>query len=425
MRGCSGYLCAGRSRCVSMHKQYFCISLLFVIVCTDSSLIHLKRNERRLLQASTIPTCTVISGQCGCSVLSQYSSVSASSSYSPHLPVHAIDGNMGTVWHSNTATGDHWWRLSFASIVSFSGGILQDKIEPARMKNFEIWVGNDTSFPGTNQLCYTSSNAGPFTNGVLFYEAFSCALAGSNLFVARRSSTNYFQIDEAQFYKSSGISGQEVSNGVCLCANGTGLINGACVQCPVGTNSINGLCTITPYAMTCPSKASNVKYSILSGQKQVEFNSLSAVKPNIASNFQVALTVKLLAPPGSGFGEVIKFSTAVGDCCTYQQRIMVLHFQGSSPRFSSGGGDYNTDFTVTMNPINIKQIYSFVFVIDEWTTKIYIDGILLNTISDPKPYRSPQSNVNVWTRGDLVAYSTVNATVGDISLYTCQCTTGY
>jgi hypothetical protein len=214
-------------------------------------------NRRKLLaweEPSRATKCMVINGICGCSVLDKCRVLSASSWIHSGASYDKIyDGIVGEgyTYLSALTSGDAWVRVSCPN-TTFLGGLLEVKYSPVRMSNFEVWVGEDMAFPGTNTKCYNSVATVPSTMQTYYGETFACQQKGSYMYIAKRNiNSNYFEIGEGQFYESFGVAGQIVYDNTCVCPAGQGVYNGQCSVCPAGFLLENGVCSICPLGMIC------------------------------------------------------------------------------------------------------------------------------------------------------------------------------
>ena len=133
----------------------------------------------------------------------------------PHQPYRSNDGDMGTLFLSG-AFDSHWLQFSASTSLRLIGGVAANNNEPSRLGNFSIYAGSDTTFPGSNTLCYKSSSSS------VSYESFTCPapLQGTNYYIARLDipGSGFMEITEIYFYASSGVSGQVISaNGKIVC----------------------------------------------------------------------------------------------------------------------------------------------------------------------------------------------------------------
>jgi hypothetical protein len=151
-------------------------------------------------------------------------------------------------WSSVASTSYRWVRFGVSQPQKFNGGVLQSWHDPFRVRDFEVWVGNDTvnAFPGMNVRCYKSttfippSGNYPIGNFWLFKETFSCATNQSESFIwiAKTGFINndhYFQFDSVKFYVESGIPPSDPNR---------------CAVCPVNstlsTTGTSGVCRCHP-----------------------------------------------------------------------------------------------------------------------------------------------------------------------------------
>ena len=84
--------------------------------------------------------------------------MSASDSYGKlFAPELAVDESILTGWHS-LGGSSAWWRIDFQTVRWISRGWIHNTMwkNLQRFAGFKIWVGVDSSFPGTNTLKYTS-----------------------------------------------------------------------------------------------------------------------------------------------------------------------------------------------------------------------------------------------------------------------------
>ena len=122
------------------------------------------------------------------------------------LPSYAMDriwapqGNTVNVqyWQSATNTNLNWLRVDLGSRVYVPGGICYTWINNQRARKFEIWIGSDTTFPGTNFKCYQSQSDAPAI------ENFTCNANGRYLYYARTdpSISEYLSLGEWWVYTS-------------------------------------------------------------------------------------------------------------------------------------------------------------------------------------------------------------------------------
>jgi hypothetical protein len=98
------------------------------------------------------------------------------------MSVLPVDGDRTTLWASNgqDVTGYIWWRMDFQTQRTFSKVVMwNNPANSGNMGYFQIWIGSDASFPGTNQRVYTSPNA-----NVIVSEAVPVSGSGRYLYIA-------------------------------------------------------------------------------------------------------------------------------------------------------------------------------------------------------------------------------------------------
>jgi len=108
------------------------------------------------------------------------STKTAASAFDGNFPIGAENHTFTQYWQSNSISAPAWLRLDLSIVRHVAGGYVYNWLNPAHLSGFEIWIGDDTNFPGTNRRCYLSSGAG--TN---YYESFYCGGKGRYLFFAR------------------------------------------------------------------------------------------------------------------------------------------------------------------------------------------------------------------------------------------------
>lgn len=121
--------------------------------------------------------------------------MSAYSTFGGWLVQSAVDGTLGNTWHSGGAdpvTGYNWWRIDFQTQKYVSRGTIWNGVgNTDRMDHFQIWVGDDGTFPGTNRLTYYSPST------LVTSEAYTSNAFGRYLYVACNSS-QYLRIGEIE-----------------------------------------------------------------------------------------------------------------------------------------------------------------------------------------------------------------------------------
>ena len=267
--------------------------------------------SRKLLQ-SLPPNCAIINNLCGCNIYTGPPTALGLSGgslvlndifggmYGPHPPDAANDGDLSTLFLSGSFDS-HWLQFSESSGSKLIGGVAIDNFSPSRLANFQIFVGNDNNFPGTNALCYASPSSS------VSYESFACSapLQGSYYYIARQNipGQGYLEVTEIYFYSSSGVAYQSVSadGNSCLCPPGTTVVGGACTCSIAGTVLSNGVCicqtgsynsgsscTICPANSYCPSGATSPTScgnGLISSQGSSSF--LSCQSPQIYVNISI------------------------------------------------------------------------------------------------------------------------------------------
>ena len=98
-----------------------------------------------------------------------------------------------TGYHSNDnalPVGEYkWWRIDFVSRYWISNGAIT-AFWADRLTGFQIWIGDDDVFPGTNKLKYISTTLNPPS------ETFGIGGFGRYLYVANNRSDNYLMFAE-------------------------------------------------------------------------------------------------------------------------------------------------------------------------------------------------------------------------------------
>ena len=93
-----------------------------------------------------------------------------------------VDGDITTIWRSNgqdPASGYIWWQMDFQTQQHFLQGVIRnDVLYIDRMDHFQIWIGDDAVFPGSNTQVYYSPNTNIVT------ETFAVKGVGRYLYVA-------------------------------------------------------------------------------------------------------------------------------------------------------------------------------------------------------------------------------------------------
>ena len=77
-----------------------------------------------------------------------------------------------SVWKSFVTTGTAWVSVHNGQSTRWSGGVVLAYERPDKLKNFEVWIGDDTNVPGTNKLCYKSTTkiiSSSFIMGIIEY----------------------------------------------------------------------------------------------------------------------------------------------------------------------------------------------------------------------------------------------------------------
>ena len=105
----------------------------------------------------------------------------------------AVDGNKGTIYNAASATNHlwNWWRIDFMVQRQITDGIIWGlKGYTDRLKDFQVWIGDDVQFPGSNRLVYVSKSPSPLQ------ESFQCYDTGRYLYIARNEPYSFFTILE-------------------------------------------------------------------------------------------------------------------------------------------------------------------------------------------------------------------------------------
>lgn len=180
-------------------------------------------------------TCTNVSEYCGCLMDLSTASVTASSSWSGSYPAwKAVDGvATDSVWRSSSG-GVQYIQVALAQVAYVMAGVLfpgSEDPDGHPSSKFQIFVGNDSTFPGDNVHCYN------YTNPLLLKTLFTCGVAGSNIFVARTDPNiaGVFSIVDISFYESN----QQVCRDgetyeSSACTSSTDRVCSPCMSCGAG-----------------------------------------------------------------------------------------------------------------------------------------------------------------------------------------------
>ena len=237
-----------------------------------------KNIGRRLLAPQDEPSkklqCAMINGVCGCSIFPRCQTLRVSSTIADdqnYRKEKIFDGMVGhgNMWYSAATTGPAWASLSCPNTF-FLGGFLEAKYTPAKLAGFQIWVGSDPNFPGTNTRCYQSTATASGMH-VYYSEFFNCSRQGSYIYVVKPNLVgDSLEIGEGQFYEPSTISGQVIINNICSCPiSGQVVINQSCA-CPLYSNLANNTCS-------CPANSilNNTTCQCLNSQQTIVNNKCS------------------------------------------------------------------------------------------------------------------------------------------------------
>jgi hypothetical protein len=176
--------------------------------------------------------CDVFDGMPGCS---DTGTLTALSDYGgTWVPASAMDrtfdctvGGVGpTFYHSAGQVATQWVKLDLGVSKTVVGVVTWTWTNRARNRKYEIWVGDDPNFPGTNTMCYKSPSSNPS------YERPTCGEFGRYVYYARTdpSIVDYFELGEWWVYTN------EVELRPKMCKNGTFNVgNGTCQSCDAGT----------------------------------------------------------------------------------------------------------------------------------------------------------------------------------------------
>ena len=189
-------------------------------------------------------------------------------------PTSGLDGNLATGYHADTtllAPGSYkWFRIDFESTRWITGGTVYAYTGgtgyEGRLDGFQIWIGNDVNFPGTNRLLYYSKTVFVVT------ESFNVNAYGRYLYIAKNK-TEIFMLAEVNVFgdrRTCAIcpSGKvcATSNAAIPCSLGSYCPRGSIVEkpCPLGSYCTNSsvivACQLGSYcpsgstsALPCPS----------------------------------------------------------------------------------------------------------------------------------------------------------------------------
>lgn len=131
----------------------------------------------------------------------------------------ALNASYAQYWQSNSNSATAWLRLDLLSDKFVSGGYVLSWLNPEYMQGFEIWIGGDTNFPGSNLKCYQS-----ISTTIPFFEKFTCGKYGRYLFYARtQPNGQYLGLGEWMVYTAN-VNGDTVAptcgamNNYCGCS---------------------------------------------------------------------------------------------------------------------------------------------------------------------------------------------------------------
>jgi len=213
---------------------------------------------------------------------------------------NALDGNPNT-WYDSQRTeafNDYysWWRIDFRVQRQITSGSIWGLYPHFdRLEHFQVWIGDDETFPGANRLVYVSPSI------AVSFEVFTCNDKGRYLYIARHAINSYFSFVDVDFvyipslctkcnrdsycpggnsdssivcpnstyslYGSSSVSqcgcpvnSMLVQNRGCVCVDGMTRTDNPkllfadwqCDQCPARSYCVSGAVTVCPQNTYCP-----------------------------------------------------------------------------------------------------------------------------------------------------------------------------
>ena len=155
------------------------------------------------------------------------------------LPAKAFDGITGftsattyveNAFHPLTSGVDEYLRIDFGVIRNIEKGSIWNRVAlcnggtdcgGGRVKNFQVYVGNDGSGPTANNMCYQDSGTN-ITNPLYSYcQNFTCVASGRYAFI-RNNQINYMNIGELELYGPlcyCPFADMTNTNGTCTCTS--------------------------------------------------------------------------------------------------------------------------------------------------------------------------------------------------------------
>ena len=140
-----------------------------------------------VLDPTLLDQCRNTSSYCACRYNLAGLTITESSSYvSVRVKEDAVDGNLNTFWISKY-TGIQFLRFEAPDAFFVAGGYVFTQTQYSSInhadENYEVWIGNDRTFPGYNTKCFRSY-------AVNFkVEEFYCGSFGKFLFLASQTQT--------------------------------------------------------------------------------------------------------------------------------------------------------------------------------------------------------------------------------------------
>ncbi len=117
--------------------------------------------------------------------------------YFPDQAIYAVDGTLSTRYVGDVPSAQFnsysWIRIDFKTTRKITNGriwALGNAGRSNELNYFQVWVGDDSSFPGKNQLAYQSPNAR------VLDESFLCPSDGRYVFIVTQDGAAFMQIRE-------------------------------------------------------------------------------------------------------------------------------------------------------------------------------------------------------------------------------------
>ena len=166
----------------------------------------------------------------------------------PYVPSNLVDGLLTNRYVSQLQRppgGYNWVQVDFMYPRVITGGwVAGFPIDPQRLNRYQIWIGNDPTFPGTNTWVYTSPNVN------IVQETFPAYGVGQYLYVASNTG-DYFQFSELDVYSGTLIIACQTCPANSYCPGNA--VNKT-IPCPNSTYSTTGAITLSQCA--CPAGSS-------------------------------------------------------------------------------------------------------------------------------------------------------------------------